>query len=270
MQAVFSFYEKAFENMASFSGSGLVLELFFLCLLFLFFKMDEDYKKHMLLYFPLAVLVIYFMPIWAVYTSLRDDSEILYRIFWLIPVGVVVCFSCVTAISMLPKNGFRHFAFLGAVLLLIFSGEYTYGSPFYSPAENIYHVPDSVVKICEEIEVPGREIRACFPEELVSNVRQYSSVVFLTYGRASLITNYREVSPIQELLREDIIDTKSLIKELRRTDTPYLVISEDKLFTDSLWDYDFAYVTTVEGYDIYLDNTAYIGLWDDQEDLWTE
>ena len=106
----------------------------------------------------------------------------------------------------------------------------------------------------------GREIRAAFPDELMVYVRQYTDYVFLPYGRETLFDTFGSYNELHSILNEDTIDTKRAVELLRESDTPYLVISSEKKFTESLSYYEFIYVTSYEGYDIYLDNQAYIGL----------
>ena len=154
---------------------------------------------------------------------------------------------------------------MAAVLLIALSGRYIYDSPLFSKAENEYHVPETVVKICDEIAVPGREIKACFPEEYVSYVRQYTPYIHLTFGRASYMPTFNEYSVAKELLGQEYINTKDLVQVLRETQTPYLIVHSDRVFKENPWKYGFGYLTNIDGYDIYLDDEAYIGLWDEEQ-----
>lgn len=165
---------------------------------------------------------------------------------------------------MLPKK-FRTVGFGIAVLLIILSGKYVYSNPFFSKAENKYHVPETVVKICDELMVEGREVRVCMPLEFIQYTRQYSPYIVLTYGRDVLLYDVGDpASNVNVLFREEVYNAGDIAAELRRTSTPYLVVQKDIPFTESMGNYGFFYYDTIDDYDIYLDCEAYLGLWNEE------
>lgn len=241
-----------------FQGTGLVVTLFFACLLFIAYGSRDKFIKDVFVNYSLFVLLIFFCPMWYIYVYFSADYDILYRIFWLLPIGIVICYCIVEVVHRLSEK-IRPVAFVVAVLVIVISGEYVYSVEHFKPAENEYHVPQVVVDICDEVAVEGREIRVAVPDELLCYVRQYSDTVFMPYGRETLMGLGAQLSYLQALLNEDVIDTKAAVMELRDWDTPYLVVENDTKFTESLADYDFVYVTSFGNYDMYLDNEAYIG-----------
>lgn len=247
------------DSFKSFQGNGLVIILFLLSLVYLGFGRKEKYVKDGLVKYSVYVLLVFFCPLWYIYIYFFYDYEILYRILWLLPIGVVICYSLVDVISKFSEK-IRPWAFLGAVLLIVVSGEFTFRNENFHPAENEYHIPQVVVDICDEISVEGREIRAAVPDELLPYVRQYTSMVCLPYGRETLMGSDVGWSELKMLLDADMVNTSEMAKMMRETDTPYLVVKNDKHFSESLSDYEFMYVTSIDEYDIYLDNQAYIGI----------
>lgn len=241
-----------------FQGSGLIVVLFFLGLIYIGYASKNKYIKDILVKYPVYVLIVFFCPVWYLYVYLFDDYEILYRILWLLPLGVVICYSMVEVISK-ASDKYKPAFFTVAVLILVVSGEYTYANRYFTLAENIYHIPDAVVDICDEISVEGREIRAAFPDELVSYVRQYTPNICLPYGRETFMGLSGWHNSLQLVLNQDEIDAERCAELLRETQTAFLVVSSEKRFTESISNYDFVYVTSIDGYDIYLDNNAYIG-----------
>lgn len=65
---------------------------------------------------------------------------------------------------------------------------------------------------------------------------------------------------IKELVNSEVLDSSRLSEELRATNTPYLIVNENKEFSEDITQYGFIYVKTIDGYDIYLDEYSYIGL----------
>ncbi|MCR5311375.1 MAG: hypothetical protein K6E32_08185 [Lachnospiraceae bacterium] len=252
------------DNLRSFTGTGALFVLLLVALLVLFFTEKKRELRFSLVWFPIVILLLFFCPIWLLYIKRSVDGEILYRILWLIPMAVLIAYTCVFVIHRF-KGRSRHLAFAAAVLVIALSGRYIYDSPLFTRAENEYHVPETVVKICNEIEVPGREIKACFPEEFVNYVRQYTPNIHLAFGRGSYMPTFNEYSVVKEILGQEYINTKELVQVLRETQTPYLIVHSDRLFSENPWKYGFGYLTNIDGYDIYLDDEAYIGLWDEDE-----
>ena len=247
------------DNLASFSGNGFITALLAASLVFLGFRLKKSPEKTMTVWFPLYVLLVYFCPVWYIYISLREDAEILYRVLWMLPFGVITCFAIVQVIFLLPKKN-RTVAFAVAILLIALSGQYIYSNPQFKKAENVYHIPQTVVDICDDLKVEGREIRVCMPLEFVQYTRQYCSNICLTYGRAVLVnTGVDLTSDILDYLEKDIVDVPYVAGELKRTLTHYIVISHEKELSESFEKYNFGYVKTIDGYDIYLDNDAYLG-----------
>ena len=257
-----------FDNLISFSGSGLFFILLLVGVLYLGFSMKKSAEKTMLVWFPSFALLIYFFPAWALFDRLRGDGEILYRVLWLIPMGVIICYTLVQVVYLLPKK-LRVVAFALAVLLIMGSGKYIYSNAQYTKATNASHVPGEVKEICDKIVVPGREISACFPIEMVQYVRQYTALIMQIYGRDALMLSgyYNVVTEIEPLLDEKIYDSQKIADELRASYTQYFIVSKEKEFTDSFDKYGFELAFETEGYLVYVDETAYLGL--DLANHWT-
>lgn len=249
----FSFYS---TTLSDFTGSGLNFTLLLVGLLYLGIRLKRSEEKTLMFFFPLYVLAVFFCPVWVLYNMLREDGVILYRLLWMIPAGVIVCYVLVEVIALLPAKR-RGLAFAGAILLLMLSGKYVYSNSQFSKAENLYHVPDALVKICDELRYPGREVRVCMPMEFMQYSRQYSPYICLTYGRYVLLYNTGDTATnIDKLLSEDIISAKDVSNELRWTDTPYIVLSGKENFDESITIYGFEFYKSIGGYNIYFDSTV--------------
>lgn len=247
------------QSFGNFQGTGLMFILFLTSVLYVAYSRKDSRIKDLFVKYPLYVLAVFFCPAWYVYIYYASDYEILYRILWLLPIGIILCYVLVDLVYRAPEKH-QPLCFVIAVLFIILSGKYIYSSEFFSPAENEYHVPDIVVELCEEIKVEGREIRVAVPDELISYVKQYSAVVCLPYGRDTIMGYNYDISDLRDILETDVIDTAALAVEMRGMDTPYLLVKNDRKFSESLSDYNFVYVTSYGEYDMYLDDEAYTGI----------
>ncbi len=254
-------YSVILNNLKQFSGSGTYFTLLLICLLYFLFSLKDE-RRAALLYFPASVLFVYFCPAWCIYIKLRDDGGILYRILWLIPFGVIICFVLIELIYKLPKKA-RGFSFAVAVLIIMTGGSYVYSNPIVSKAENPYHMPKQVVEICDEIIVEGREVACCFPPEFIQYVRQYTPYVRQPLGRDFQLYGLEIISQYKDiwcLYNDEAVDVDTAAPLLKNLGIQYLVLSQDKGIKGSLADYHFYYAFSVDGYDVYLDNDAYLGI----------
>ena len=120
-------------------------------------------------YMPLILLLLFFNPLFAKVIYRLGDSEIYYRILWLIPMTVIIAYA---GVLFYGKKKGRARILTAAVLavLIMVSGNYVYDDVFFRKAENQYHVPTAVVDICDAIRVEGREVLALFPADMVQYV----------------------------------------------------------------------------------------------------
>jgi len=244
------------EIFQKYMGTGLVILLFLVAVLYLFLNEKERPKRILFVYCPIIVLLLFFNPLFFGIFSLAAEEEIYFRIMWLLPVAVVLAYAVVTVLDSL--KGKRRVGFgIAAVLVICVSGKLVYSSPLYSIAENRYHMPQTVVDICDAIKVDGREVMAAFPEEFLLYVRQYSPVVCMPYGREALTGSYNELNV---LMRQNEIDVEYLVRLSREYYCHYLVLNEEKILVGDIEAYGFRVFDKMHGYVIYMDTTMNFGL----------
>lgn len=253
------------ENFKAFSGEGLLFVLFIAALLYLALTEKRRDRKLMLVWYPIYALAIFFCPLWMIYDGLREDSEILYRLLWLIPMGIVISKAMIDVIFRFSDK-YRPVCFCIAIGIIVLFGKHVYSNYFITKAENKYHVPQTVVEICDKIRTEGREFGVCMPIEFIQSTRQYDAAVVLAYGREVLIDNdVKMLSNVQDYLFEDVLDTEAICTELRRAYIPYWVVKNNTEFKELPEKYGFELFDRVDEYNIYLDKEAYMGLWDEEE-----
>lgn len=236
-------------------GTGLITVWFLLSVIYLFVCEKRKEIRVMFVYIPVFLLIIFFNPLFAgiVYSVLED--EIYYRLLWLLPVTVVTAYTIADIYGRL--SGKKRLWFIGlAAVLVIVSGSFIYTDPHFHRAENIYHMPESVVDICDAIEVEGREVTAVFPVELLQYVRQYSGTVCMPYGREITVDRWDNSNDLYDIMESDVIDAEALASEARNQGCVYIVLREDKKIAGSLTAHDFDVFGKTDGYIIYIDVLA--------------
>lgn len=237
-------------------GTGLIVIFFLAALVYLFFTEKRKPIRIMFVYMPVIVLLLFFNPLVTKIVYDYADNEIYYRILWLLPVTVVIAFAVVELYGRLTEKLKIPFAIVAAVLLMV-SGSYIYSNGFYQKAENVYHVPQSVVEICDAIEVEGREVMAVFPEEMLQYVRQYSPVVCMPYGREITVDRWSYYwLELHDVMESEIVNVKRLGELSKIHECHYIILSEDKVLDGDLGEYDYVEFDRIAGYVIYKDSTV--------------
>lgn len=236
-------------------GTGLIVIWFLVSLVYLLLTEKRKHIWIIFVYVPILLLLLFFNPLFAQIFYEMAGDEIYYRILWLMPITVVTAFAVVDVWSRL--QGGRKTAFgIAAAAILMVSGSYIYNNPFFHKAENLYHVPQSVVDICDAIEVEGREVKAVFPKELVQYVRQYSPVVCMPYGREALVMTWLIQGDLYDEMEAEEVNAETLVFHAREKACVYIVLPEDKKINGVMSDYDFEWFAQMHGYVIYKDSTV--------------
>lgn len=237
-------------------GAGLIVIWYLLSLVYLFVFEKRQELRVIFIYVPVILLLLYYNPLFAQVVYRVTGDEIYYRILWLLPVTVVIAYVCVSIYGGL--SGIRKELFaLVAVGLIVLSGSFIYSSPLFHKAENLYHVPDSVVEICDAIQIPGREVIAVFPAELLQFVRQYSPTTCMPYGREATVerwvgyNNYEEL--FEEMEQPYEINLEQLAPLTRDAECHYVVLSKSKAIVGDTASWDWELFFETEDYAVYRD-----------------
>ena len=240
-------------------GTGMIAGLFLVAVIFLLVSEKNKITRIVFLYMPVLVLALYFFPPFASIVYVFAGEEIYYRLLWLVPVTPVLAYAAVKILGNC-KGVKRWMVGIALGGMVILSVSLVYRSPFFYKAENPYHVPRTVVDICEAIEVDGREVVAAFPMELVQYVRQYSPYVCMPYGREMLIVRWNFQDELYTLLNAEEMDAALIVESARKRNCHYVIFREGKTVIGSFEDCGYELFDVVDGYVIYTDPTIYKGL----------
>ena len=244
------------EIFQKYMGTGLMLIWFIVALIYLFLHERRKNMRILFIYAPVIILLLFFNPLFYKFFYSMVGDEIYFRICWLLPVIVVVGYAAVLLYDSLRGRKRTSFLLIAIVLITV-SGKLVYSSPLYSRAENIYHVPQAVVDICDAIEIEGREVRAAFPNEFLLYVRQYSPLVCMPYGRDVLQGYYNELNAV---IMADEIDVERLAALAKESVCHYVVLDAEKPLLGNMSDYDYEVFAEMHGYVINKDNTMNFSL----------
>ena len=235
-------------------GTGMIVALFLAAVLYLIFSEKDKTKKLVLVILPLTVMALFAFPLfaWVIYQCL--DEEVYYRFLWLIPVSIVISYAGVKAV--LRTTGVKRIvALLGMCGIIMVCGDYVYDSQYFTVAENPYHVPDTVVKICDEIKVEGQIVCAVFPLEMIQYVRQYEYGVYMPYGREMIVERWNFYNELYEVYEEGapdgVVKAEVLADTARDHSVQYIIWNDNRQMDGDLEDCGFELKNQIDGYSIY-------------------
>ena len=252
-------WNSALELFESYMGTGLITVFFFAMVVYLYFVETDKAKKILFVYMPAGLLLLYFNPLFCnlVYGFIGD--EIYYRILWLMPVTIVLSYGIVNLYRRYQGRG-RWIVAIFLAIGVMLSGKLIYTNENFKKAENEYHIPQTVVEICDAIMVEGREVMAVFPMEMLQYVRQYSAYVCMPYGREMTIDRWGFYSELCLIMEADVIVVEKMAELAKANYCHYIIIESDKELLGDMETYDYELFDQINGYDIYIDRSIYIGL----------
>lgn len=241
-------------------GNGFAAGLFAASLFYLLFTEKDRTKRIILLYTSCVITALFFCPLFAEGIFRYLDAETYYRILWLMPMTVVIAYAGIRLAAGFSKKWMKAVTALSVCAAIILTGDYVYDNPFFRPAENRFHVPQTVALVCDSIIVEGREVRAVFPDEMLPFVRQYTGNICMPYGREMQVIRWENTNDLYDAMNEEVLDCEKLAVSAAEQGCHYIIINEAKPGQKGFEKTDYHYVKTVAGYCIYLQEGAYLGL----------
>lgn len=248
--------DTAFSVWQNISGSGMLTGLYVCALLFLFFWERETYKRILLIYLPAFWMGVLFLPITYRVVAEVIDEELYYRFFWMLPMTLVIAYT-VVQVYHLYGGRYKKSAAIGCVLVLMLCGDFVYNNWRYTRAQNLYHVPQEVVDLCDVMHTEGREVMALFPMELMQYVRQYDSTICMPYGRNLLVADWNINHPLYDIFEAEIIDGRALGQEAAAYVCSFLVVEEGKVSQADLLESGYELRNVLHGYEVYYNSEIF-------------
>ncbi|MBP3279268.1 MAG: hypothetical protein J6M44_09975 [Butyrivibrio sp.] len=223
---------------------------------------EKDWKKKILLgILPLVILAGFLFPVTKiVYVAAFDESDTYYRVLWLVPMYMVIGYAVCKLVFSCGSKMKQRIALVIALVVVVLSGHLVYLNQYMSVAQNLYHIPQHVIDICDVIAPADGEdrVRAAFPSELVHFVRQYDTDILMPYGREMVVTQWDYYNPVYEVMEKpEVIDAEELLDATRQTGCRYIVLAKDRKINKNLTTLGLKLIETIDNYYIYEDPNAF-------------
>ncbi len=241
-----------------YGGNGVLLLMFIAASIYII-AAEKDIKKKIILgILPLVILAGFLLPVTKiVYVAVFDDgSDTYYRLLWIIPMYAVIAYGACKALIRMKRASVRRGIFALMIVIIAVTGSFVYGNQYMSVAENLYHIPQNVIDICDVISPAEGQprVRAAFPSELVHFVRQYDTDILMPYGREMVVTQWDYYNAVYEVMEKpETIDVDALLEATRQTKCHYIVLADSRKINGSLLDYGLNAIANIDGYTIFED-----------------
>lgn len=239
---------KIYEIYSMYTGTGIVMMLFFVGLFYLAFQEKNRSVRTILLYGNIAIVIFIFLPpVYSLFVNYVDTSTY-WRLWWILPVGICLAY---VGTTLIHKHRIAGFILIFVVLL--FGGRFIYsGKGEMQFADNIYQIPGEVVEIVDFLEeYEENTVYAAFPPEMLPYVRQYDVAVRMPYGREMLDENWSGENGFYQLMSELQLDFVNLAKKCEYNYTRYLIVDGNKYYITAPEECGFALIYTVDRYEVY-------------------
>lgn len=261
------------EDIILYNNNRFLILLFLIALIFLWITERDKRIKTVLVYFVTAITVVFCCPLYA-WIGMKVDAEIYYRVFWSIPVGILVCYSAVRAISYFKKFISRVLVCILTVLIICMNGKFYFTNTLHFKAVNAYHMPQVVIDVADALKMEKYKPIAAIPAELLPFIRQYSADIFTPYGRNIVETQWNFSNALYDAMEAEEYDAQEIARCAREEHCTYVVLSSIKPMKGSMEKQNYIYKGLVSGYYIYMDYNYYEVLRDqdllDEEDILPE
>ena len=248
--------DTAFVVWQNISGSGMLAACYVCAVIFLFFYEKVTYKRILFVYLPACLIAVLLLPVTYRFVAEVIDEELYYRFFWMLPMTLVIAYTLVQLIN-LYRGKYPKLLLVLMVAFIVLCGDFVYDNWRYTKAENPYHVPDSVVQMCDLMHAEGREVLALFPMELMQYVRQYDSTICMPYGRDVLVEDWFVLHPLYDIMEAKVLDLDALGREAVEYGCVYVVIPKDEEKTGNITTAGYILKDTISDYQIYYNDEVF-------------
>ena len=249
---MFGIFMESFVILKLYTGLKLLFLLSALAWGYLLVTEKNKSIRTLLVYAPVIVVALFLFPVSRKgFVAIGLDGETYYRILWTIPLGIIFVYGICRLFEQ-----HRRIGLLAGTVLTIVCGSYVYKGTYISKAENLYHIPDTVVKICDLIgpEDARSRVSAVMPEELIHFVRQYDASINMPYGREMLVNAWDYYNAVYEAMEKPrVVDMEELLKATREEYCQYIVMSKERETNQDPEECGLLLLEEIDGYLIYED-----------------
>ncbi len=213
-------FSLAISELAIVMESGPILYLVPVCLIYLYFRDKSSQWRTFFLWGTLFLFFLYLCPISGKILYFCLSNNTYFRIFWLVPLVPLFCYTAVTLITHFQGMK-RLILFLAILLITTQSGSYMLKEPNFYHVTNPYKLTQESIDTADWLPDGAHIVGA---DWLVPFIRQYNPTITLVNTRFGL-------SAISVELAKDFPDLATLGPLIQSSGCDFVAIGQDKNLT---------------------------------------
>ncbi len=232
-----------------YKGQGMYIALFLIGMLYIFLKEKDKKIKIFFVLYPILMMFVTLNPIFNKVIGSIFKQSTYWRVFWMIPLGIVISYFFVLFIKEEGKEKIKKLIiFFSIVVIIMMSGKLIYNSENFSKTGNLYKLPDENILVAQLIGIDEENYKkAIVPETLVAYIRQIDSSIDLLYKRDPQ-GRYNEIPAWRALTSGNV---KELTKIALEEKCNYIVFNKAITLTEKMENYNFEKINETQNYIIY-------------------
>lgn len=229
-----------------FKGGGMYFALFLVAMLYIFIKEKDKKKRILFIYFPILVFIVITNPLFYLVASVVFTVNTYYRLFWLLPLGIVIAYAAVLVVNEGKEKLEKVIIFISVFVIIALSGKFYFDA--FSEYGNSYKLPDESVLVAQLIGIDEEENKKVLvPGELTPYIRQIDASIELLYGRRPDTAYWN--NPLATEL--DNGNVEYIAKVLEEKNCQYVVFKRATVMREPIQNYGFEMINETENYVIY-------------------
>ena len=248
-RVMFGIFMESLVIFKLYTGLKYLLLLSLLAWIYLLATEKNRALRIVLVYAPVIVTVLFLFPLSRKAFVALLDGEIYYRVLCTIPMGIIFCYG---ACRLFARYRIPGLIVSGALIVVL--GSLVYKSPYITRAENLYHIPDTVIEICDLIGPGDSDVRvtAAMPSELIHFVRQYDAAINMPFGREMLGWSY--YNAVYEAMEvPETVEMEALLEASRAEYCQYIVLAAGRQTDMDPAEAGLTLLKEIDGYRVYVD-----------------
>lgn len=244
------------ETIILYNNNSFLIALFMIALVLLYITEKDKSVRLIFAYFITTVTIIFVCPLYA-WLGMQIDSDIYYRVFWTLPVGVLVCYGAVRVFGRFQRTISKVLVVMLTVIVICVNGKFVYTNTLHFRATNAYHIPQVVIDVMDSLKLEIVTPTAAIPAELLPFIRQYSADVYTPYGRNIVETQWNFSNELYDAMEAETYNAEEIARCAKAEGCTFVVLSSIKSIEGSMEEQNYFLKDFVGGYYIYMDYGFY-------------
>ena len=191
------------------------------------------------IYNPVVILVL---------DKIVEMPERYVRVFWLLPIPLVLAYSAVKLSDISSRLKYRNFLKIIIIVLFIVFGKLVINRTEFKMPDNWYKIPQEVVDICDLLPENVEKYRIAADTSLSAYMKQYNGNLRTLYGRRNV-----SYSTVYDLMQQTPLNIALITRYSRIDGCECIIINKQKAWTQPMEDCGYELFAETIKYAIYMD-----------------